>query len=831
MYFLSFTICCLWLPICTFGHCIFCPLRYTASGYTFVSSVIVLSVLYDILLLVTHLSLWSLYFLSFTIYCFWLHICLFGHCIFCPLRYTASGYTFVSLVIVFSVLYDILLLVTHLSLWSLYFLSFTIYGFWLHICLFGHCIFCPLRYTASGYTFVSLVIVFSVLYDILLLVTHLSLWSLYFLSFSIYCFWLHICLFGHCIFCPLRYTASGYTFVSLVIVFSVLYDILLLVTHLSLWSLYFLSFTIYCFWLHICLFLIVFSVLYDILLLVTHLSLWSLYFLSFTIYGFWLHICLFGHCIFCPLRYTASGYPFVSLVIVFSVLFDILLLVTHLSLWSLYFLSFTIYCFWLHICLFGHCIFCPLRYTASGYTFVSLVIVFSVLYDILLLVTHLSLSHCIFCPLRYTASGYTFVSLVIVFSVLYDIRLLVTHLSLWSLYNLSFTIYCFWLHICLFGHCIFCPLRYTASGYTFVSLVIVFSVLFDIRLLVTHLSLRSLYFLSFTIYCFWLPICLFGHCIFCPLRYTASGYTFVSLVIVFSVLYDIRLLVTHLSLWSLYFLSFTIYCFWLYFCLFCHCIFCPLRYTASGYTFVSLVIVFSVLYDILLLVTHLSLWSLYFLSFTIYGFWLHICLFGHCIFCPLRYTASGYTFVSLVIVFSVLHDILLLVTHLSLWSLYFLSFTIYCFWLHICLFGHCIFCPLRYTASGYPFVSLVIVFSVLYDILLLVTHLSLWSLYFLSFTIYGFWLHICLFGHCIFCPLRYTASGYTFVSFVIVFSVLYDILLLVTHLSLWSLYFLSFTIYCFWLHICLFGHCIFCPLRYTASGYTFVSLVIVFSVL
>ena len=599
-----------------------------------------------------------------------------------------------------------LLLVTHLSLWSLYFLSFTIYGFWLHICLFGHCIFCPLRYTASGYTFVSLVIVFSVLHDILPLVTHSSLWSLYFLSFTIYGFWLHICLFGHCIFCPLRYTASGYTFVSLVIVFSVLCDILLLVTHLSLWSLYFLSFSIYC---------------------------------------FWLHICLFGHCIFCPLRYTASGYTFVSLVIVFSVLYDIPLLVTHLSLWSLYFLSFTIYCFWLHICLFGHCIFGPLRYTASRYTFVSL---------------------------------------VIVFSVLYDIRLLVTHLSLWSLYFLSFTIYCFWLHICLFGHCIFCPSRYTASGYTFVSLVIVFSVLYDILLLVTHLSLWSLYFLSFTIYGFWLHICLFGHCIFCPLRYTASGYTFVSLVIVFSVLYDIRLLVTHLSLWSLYFLSFTIYGFWLHICLFGHCIFCPLRYTASGYTFVSLVIVFSVLYDILLLVTLWSLWSLYFLSFTIYCFWLHICLFGHCIFCPLRYTASGYTFVSLVIVFSVLYDILLLVTHLSIWSLYFLSFTIYCFWLHICLFGRCIFCPLRYTASGYPFVSLVIVFSVLYDIRPLATHLSLWSLYFLSFTIYRFWLHFCLFCHCIFCPLRYTASGYTFVSLVIVFSVLYDILLLVTHLSL-----------------------------------------------
>jgi hypothetical protein len=113
--------------------------------------------------------------------------------------------------------------------------------------------FLKLTIYASGYTFVSLVIVFSVLYDILLLVTLLSLLSLYFLSFTIYCFWLHICLFGHCSLCPLRYTASGYTFVSLVIVFSVLYDILLLITHLSLWSLYFLSFTIYCFWLHICL--------------------------------------------------------------------------------------------------------------------------------------------------------------------------------------------------------------------------------------------------------------------------------------------------------------------------------------------------------------------------------------------------------------------------------------------------------------------------------------------------------------------------------------------------------------------------------------------------
>jgi hypothetical protein len=116
-----------------------------------------------------------------------------------------------------------------------------------------------------------------------------------------------------------------------------------------------------------------------------------------------------------------------------------------------------------------------------------------------------------------------------------------------------------------------------------------------------------------------------------------------------------------------------------------------------------------------------------------------------CIVC-LWFTAFDHPFGILVIVLSVC-DLLLLNTPLVFWSLYCVS-VIYCFWLPLWYFGHCIVC-LWFTAFDYPFGILVIVLSV-FDLLLLTTHFVFWSLYYLS-VIYGSWLPLWYFGHCIVC--------------------------------------------------------------------------------
>ena len=358
-------------------------------------------------------------------------------------------------------------------------------------------------------------------------------------------------------------------------------------------------------------------------------------------------------------------------------------------------------------------------------------------------------------------------------------------------------IYCFWLPILYFGHCIVC-LWFTAFDYPFCILVIVLSVC-DLRLLITPLVFWSLYCLS-VIYCFWSPLWYFGHCIVC-LWFTAFEYPFGILVIVLCVC-DLLLLITPLVFWSLYCLS-VIYSFWLPLWYFSHCIVC-LWFTAFDYPFCILVIVLSVC-DLRLLITPLVFWSLYCLSvisafdhpFGILVTVLSVCdlrllntlwYFGHCIVC-LWFTAFDYPFGILVIVLSVCD---------------------FCFWSPLWYFGHCIVC-LWFTAFEYPFGILVIVLSVC-DLPLLITPLVFWSLYCLS-VIYCFWLPILYFGHCIICPLIcsfwlplwyfghcivclwFTAFDYPFGILVIVLSVC-DLLLLITPLVFWLLYCLS-VIYCF----------------------------------
>jgi hypothetical protein len=194
-------------------------------------------------------------------------------------------------------------------------------------------------------------------------------------------------------------------------------------------------------------------------------------------------------------------------------------------------------------------------------------------------------------------------------------------------------------------------LWFTAFDHRFGILVIVLSVC-DLRLLITPLVFWSLYFLS-VIYCFWLPLWYFGHWIVC-LWFTAFDHPFGILVIVLSVLWftafdhPFGILVIVLSL-----LWFTAFDYPFVFCLL-YCLSCDLR----------------------LLITPLVLWSLYCLS-VIYGWWLPHWYFGHCIVC-LWFTADDYPIAILVIVLSVC-DLLLMITPLIFWSLYCLS-VIYCWW-------------------------------------------------------------------------------------------------------------------------------------------------------
>jgi hypothetical protein len=449
-----------------------------------------------------------------------------------------------------------------------------------------------------------------------------------------------------------------------------------------------------------------------------------------------------------------------------------------------------IYCFWLPLWYFGHCIVCPLIY---GFWLPLWYFSHCI---VCLLFTALDyplwyFGHCIVC-LWFTAFDYPFGILVIVLSVC-DLRLLITPLVFWSLYCLSVN-YSFWLALWYFGHCIVC-LWFTAFDYPFGILVIVLSVC-DLRLLITPLVCWSLYCLSFdlsfwlpiwyfchcmclsVIYGFWLPLWYVGHCIVC-LWFTACDYPIGILVIVLSVC-DLRLLITPLVFWSLYCLS-VIYAF--------------------DYPFGILVIVLYVC-ELRLLITPLVFWSLYCLSVN-YGFWLPLWYFGHCIVCPVIY---GFW--------------------LPLW---YFGHCIVCplicsFWLSLWYFGHCIVC-LWFTAFDFPFGILVIVLS-LCDLLVLITPLVFWSLQYLSFelllliTPLVFWSLYCLSFE-----LRLLITALVFWS---LYCQSFDLLLLITPLVFWSLDCLS-VIYGFWSPDWYISHCIVC-LWFTAFDYPFGILVIGLSV-
>jgi uncharacterized membrane protein (UPF0182 family) len=239
-------------------------------------------------------------------------------------------------------------------------------------------------------------------------------------------------------------------------------------------------------------------------------------------------------------------------------------------LWPLYCLSYSTYGFWLPLwylvaiilsVLFDLRLLIPLWYLVA--------IILSVLFDLRLLITPLiSCGHYTVCPIRLTASDYPF-----------DI--------LWPLYCLSYSTYGFWL-----------PLWYLV--------VIILSVLFDLRLLITPLVSCGHYTvcpIRLTI----IPLVSCGHYTVCPIRLTASDYPFG-------------------ILWPLYCLSYSTYGFWL-----------PLWYLVA--------IILSVLFDLRLLITPLV-----------------SC--GHYIVCSIRLTLLIPLWYLVAIILSVLFDLRLLITPL-----------------------------------------------------------------------------------------------------------------------------------------------------------------------
>jgi hypothetical protein len=218
-----------------------------------------------------------------------------------------------------------------------------------------------------------------------------------------------------------------------------------------IWPLYCLSYSTYGFWFP-----------FDIL--------WPLYCLSYSTYGFWLPLwylvviilsVLFdlrllitpliscGHYTVCPIRLTASDYPF-----------DIL--------WSLYCLSYSTYGFWLPLW-YLVAIILSVLFDLRLSLWYLVAIILSVLFDLRLLITPLvSCGHYTVCPIRLTASDYPFG-------------------ILWPLYCLFYSTYGFWL-----------PLWYLVA--------IILSVLFDLRFWFPFDILWPLYCLSYSTYGFWLPL-------------------------------------------------------------------------------------------------------------------------------------------------------------------------------------------------------------------------------------------------------------------------------------------------------------------------------------
>jgi hypothetical protein len=202
----------------SFCHCVVCLLRFTDSGYLFcifLPLVCLCSSIYEF-----WWSLWNLLAIVLSLF-FDLHILVislvsFGHCVFCLLRFKDSAISLVSVghcvvcLLRFKVSWNIFGICCPLCC-----LSSSIYGFWLSVLVYVcHCVVCLLRFTYSCYLFgicwplcclSSLIYIFWFFLLYLLAIVLSVFFDLRFLGISLVCV-------AHCVVCFLRFTYSGYLF-------------------------------------------------------------------------------------------------------------------------------------------------------------------------------------------------------------------------------------------------------------------------------------------------------------------------------------------------------------------------------------------------------------------------------------------------------------------------------------------------------------------------------------------------------------------------------------------------------------------------------------------
>ena len=297
----------------------------------------------------------------------------------------------------------------------------------------------------------------------------LSIWPLYCLSFfylqllitplvscgycivcpsSIYSFWLHLWYLVAIVLSVLQFTASDYTFGILWPLYSLSFNLQLLITPLvSCGHCIVCPSSIYSFWLHLWyLVAIVLSVLPRFTASDSTFGiLWPLYCLSFFNLQLWLHLWYLVAIVLSVLpRFTASDYTFGILWPLYCLsFFNLQLLITPLvSCGHCIVCPSSIYSFWLHLWYLVAIVLSVLQFTASDYTFGILWPLYCLsFFNLQLLITPLvSCGHCIVCPSSiYSFWLHLWYLVAIVLSVLLQFTASdYTFGILWPLYCLSF---------------------------------------------------------------------------------------------------------------------------------------------------------------------------------------------------------------------------------------------------------------------------------------------------------------------------------------------------------------------------------------------------------
>ena len=184
----------------------------------------------------------------------------------------------------------------------------------------------------------------------------------------------------------------------------------------------------------------------------------------------------------------------------------------------------------------------------------------------------------------------------------------------------------------------------------------------------------------------------------------------------------------------------------------------------------------------------------------------------------LRFTASDYIFLFWLL-YCLSYDLRHLIT-----SFYFgydciVCLKIYDIWLHLFILAMIVLSVLRFTAFDYIFLFWLL-YCLSYDLRHLIT-----SFYFgydciVCLKIYGIWLHLFILAMIVLSVLRFTASDYIFL-FWLLYCLSYDLRHLITSFYFGYNCIVCLKIYGIWLHLFILAMIVLSVLRFTAFDYIF----------